>query len=410
MRACSSVFLILCLALGAVGHAQAPGGDAAAILAAAREALGGEKKLSAVKSFEATGRTRQVRGINLVPIEFEMYCELPERYVRIDEVPAQETGPTSTGFSGDSLIQYPPPPEPPPQAARPPGAPGAGAPPAASAPGAAARPGAPGSPAPAPPAAAPGTPGAPPAPPTPAASAGAVGGAPSGAAGAAGAPPAGGTTTAGVPQRGAPGMPGAGGPPAAPVDPSRARVMMAKQEFVKLTLGMFATSLPTYPVTFTFAGLAEAPQGKADIIDVKGPGTFALKLFINDETHLPIMVSWTTPAANVILDVPGVPKPEVIPPGSIIVAAPAPPPETASKDEVAAYGKTLQDLRKKALTGAKPVENRLYFADYRDIGNGIKFPFRLRKAIAGETIEETNFDGFKTNSRIDPRKFQGVRK
>ena len=188
-----------------------------------------------------------------------------------------------------------------------------------------------------------------------------------------------------------------------------ARLMTAKQDFAKLTLGMFAASFSSYPLTFTLNGAAEAPQGRADIIDVKGPGNFVIRLFINEETHLPIMVSWTTPATNIILDVPGVPKPETIPPGAIIVPAPAPPAETATKDEQAAYAKTLQDLRKKAMAGAKPIESRVYFADYRDIGNGIRFPFRLRKSIAGETVEETNFDGFKTNSKIDPRKFGAVR-
>jgi hypothetical protein len=62
--------------------AQAPARDAAAVLAEAREALGGEKRLSAVKNFVATGRTRQVRGDNLVPIEFEIAVELPDKYVR----------------------------------------------------------------------------------------------------------------------------------------------------------------------------------------------------------------------------------------------------------------------------------------------------------------------------------------
>ncbi|MBW8712604.1 MAG: hypothetical protein JF632_00810, partial [Acidobacteria bacterium] len=71
---------------------QAPGRDPAAILAAAREALGGEKRLSGVKNFVATGRTRQVRGDNLVPIEFEIAVELPDKYVRKDEIPAQESG------------------------------------------------------------------------------------------------------------------------------------------------------------------------------------------------------------------------------------------------------------------------------------------------------------------------------
>ena len=81
--------------------------DAATVMAAAREALGGEQRLSSVKNFVVTGRTRQVRGDNLVPIEFEIAAELPDRYVRKDEIPAQESGPTSTGFNGADLIQLP---------------------------------------------------------------------------------------------------------------------------------------------------------------------------------------------------------------------------------------------------------------------------------------------------------------
>src|SRR6185436_12561170 len=113
-------------------NAQAPApagkGDATAVLAAAREALGGEKKLSAVKTLTAVGRTRQVRGDNLVPIEFENFIELPDKYVRQDEIPAQETGVTATGFNGDELLQDPPPPPmpAPPAGAAPAGAPGAG--------------------------------------------------------------------------------------------------------------------------------------------------------------------------------------------------------------------------------------------------------------------------------------------
>ena len=96
--------------------AQAPVRDAATVLAEAREALGGEKRLSAVKNFVVTGRTRQVRGDNLVPIEFEIAVELPDKYVRKDEIPAQESGPTSTGFNGDELIQLPVPAAPTPPA------------------------------------------------------------------------------------------------------------------------------------------------------------------------------------------------------------------------------------------------------------------------------------------------------
>ena len=59
------------------------------------------------KTFAATGRTRQVRGFNLVPIELTITCELPDKYVRHDEFPAQDAGPTTVGFSGHALIQIP---------------------------------------------------------------------------------------------------------------------------------------------------------------------------------------------------------------------------------------------------------------------------------------------------------------
>src|SRR5262245_42223610 len=90
-------------------------GDATAVMAAARAALGGEAKIAAVKTFIANGRTRQVRGDNLVPIEFEIQAELPDKYARRDEFPAQDAGPTTSGFTGESLILVPRPAPPPPR-------------------------------------------------------------------------------------------------------------------------------------------------------------------------------------------------------------------------------------------------------------------------------------------------------
>ncbi|HEX4347364.1 MAG TPA: hypothetical protein VHZ73_07310 [Vicinamibacterales bacterium] len=259
MRVFGQCAVLVLLAAGVLRAVQAPAVDPATVLSAAREAMGGEKRFAAVKSFTATGRTQQVRGDNLVPIEFEINCELPDKYSRRDEIPAQESGPTTLGFNGDALIQLP-------------------------------------APAPAP-------------------------------------------ARAGVPP-----------PTDAQLQAQRAaRATAAKQDFARLTLGMFAASFPGYPLTFTYVGQAEAPQGKADVLEAKGPGNFTARLFIYRETHLPIMVSWQ--------------------------GAPA------------------------------PVENRLYYADYRDV-DGMKFPFRLRRAVGADTTEETTFDKFKINPKIDAKKFE----
>jgi hypothetical protein len=320
--------------------AQSPA-DSGAVISQARQALGGEAKLSAIKSFVATGRTRQVRGETLVPIEFEIACELPDRYVRRDEIPVQESGPTSTGFNGDGLIQFPPPPPPPPAAAQ------------AAAPGGAASAGPP--------------------------------------------PPAGAGRRAGAPP--------------SPEAARLARVNTVKQDFAKLTLGMFAASFDGYPLTFTVAGRAESPQGTADVLDVKAAGNFSIRLFVSTDTHLPLMVSWTTPVlpANIVLVAPGQSKPATLAPGAIVVEAPVPPDATAAQADKDAYAKAIQDLRAKTIASAKPIANYLYYSDYRDAGGGVLFPFRLRKAIGADTIEQTDFDGFKLNAHIDAKKFEVVK-
>ena len=173
-------------------------------MAAARAALGGDAKIAGVKTFIATGRTRQVRGENLVPIEFEIQAELPDKYSRRDEFPAQDAGPVTSGFVGDAVVLIPRPVPPPPR----------------------------------------------------------------------------------------PGMPAP--PPQQQEMMLRARLMQAKQDFARLLLGMFAGTTPAFPVTYSYVGQAEAPQGKADVIDVKGPANFAARLFVADN-GLPIMLSWQAP-------------------------------------------------------------------------------------------------------------------
>jgi hypothetical protein len=397
MRVFAQCAAAACLVAAAVtGSVTAQTKDPAAVLAAARAALGGEKKLTAVKSFTAAGRTRQVRGDNLVPIEFEIFVELPDRYLRKDEIPAQESGPTASGFNGEEWLQDPPPPAtpaaPPASVPAPSGAPGAGAPP-----------GAPG----------------------------------------AGAPP---------------GAPGRGAAPGPPRNPSAARVTALKQDFARLTLGMFAASFASYPMTFTYVGEAEAPQGKADVLDAKGPNNFTIRLFIHKDTHLPIMVSWTPPppagrgagpgpgrgampgAPPAAGAPPGATPPGATPPaGGPPAATPrgTPPPAAAppaagpppASGQAAAppagqrpsqagppageRGAAPAGERGAGPAGGRsgppaPVENRLYFADYRDV-DGMQFPFRLRRAVGTDTVEETTFDRYKVNAKIDPKKFE-VRK
>jgi hypothetical protein len=153
------------------------------------------------------------------------------------------------------------------------------------------------------------------------------------------------------------------------------RLNTVKQDFARLMLGMLTGSSPVLPLTFTYVGKAEAPQGTADVLDVKGPagpGALAARLFVNTETHLPIMLTWTAPT----------------PPSR---GGPSPPGSPAA-----------------SASQPTPPESRLYFGDYREV-SGLQLPFRLRRALGPDTVEETTFDGYKINAKIDPKKFE-VRK
>jgi len=304
MRAFGHFFLIAVMSAASLPAQNATDPAATVVLNAAREALGGEKKLAAVKTIVATGRTRQVRGENLVPIEFEIAIELPDKYVRKDEIPAQESEPTTVGFNGSALIQLPEP--------------------------------------------------------------------------AAGGPP----------QRA-----GAPAPTPAQLETARTtRLSTVKQDFARLALGMFAGSFSSFPLTFSYVAKAEAPQGKADVLEVKGPANFSARLFVNADTHLPIMVSWVPPAPPQRGGRPGGPGGADAgrggPPGR---GAPPPPP-----GQSAAPGRG---------PASPPPETRIYYADYRDV-NGMQFPFRLRRAVGADTVEETTFDVFKINGKIDPKRFE----
>ena len=92
-------------AAGALIHGQS--GDANKVLADAREALGGEKKLSAVKTMRSTGRSQRTTAAgNTVENEFEMSMELPDKYMKREAV--MNMGNMSmyrmAGFNGDGVI------------------------------------------------------------------------------------------------------------------------------------------------------------------------------------------------------------------------------------------------------------------------------------------------------------------
>jgi len=193
------------------------------------------------------------------------------------------------------------------------------------------------------------------------------------------------------------------------------RLLANKKDFAKLALGMFAMSPAAYPVELADGGQAEAPDGKADVVDVKGEDGFAAKFFIDAQTHLPLMLSWMDKEPLVMTMGPGGAVTAGGAPGAGMAVgggnatftrvergAGAAPMTAEERDKMM---KDLEVRRKEAEAKLRTVEYRVYYSDFKSVG-GVQLPHRIQRAIDGKPTEEMVFDTIKVNPKIDAKKFQ----
>ena len=187
----------------------------------------------------------------------------------------------------------------------------------------------------------------------------------------------------------------------------KAMLRSSRTELSRLMLGWFAAAHPSLSVEFTYAGEAESPDGKADVVDAKNADGFNARLFIDRETRLPLMVTYRGPQPRVVTAG-----------GPIRLAAPPAAAGHGSAQQAPERREMTEEERKKAreevekqleALGTQPqatVEFTLFFDDWRDVG-GVKFPHKLRCAMSGATNEEWTVGRVKVNPKIDPKKFEG---
>lgn len=200
-----------------------------------------------------------------------------------------------------------------------------------------------------------------------------------------------------------------GGPGAPPGEPAKltpeqeaqmnAQLLAAQRtEISRLMLGWFASAHPALGATYTYAGEAESPDGKAHVIDVKA-GDFEAKLFIDQATSLPLMLTYRGPEPRVMT----MSGPGGRGGGPVVVAAPGHgAPAASSASPQASAEAQLEAMRREP---PKMADFQLYFSDWREAG-GVKFPHVLQRAMSGSTVEEWEITKVAVNPKIDPKKFQ----
>lgn len=175
----------------------------------------------------------------------------------------------------------------------------------------------------------------------------------------------------------------------------------SRADISRLMLGWFAAAHPALHAEYSYAGEAESPDGKAHVIDARNADGFTARLFIDQETRLPLMVTYQGPQPRVITQ-----------------GGPRQPGEGRADGQNVARRELTDDERKKMREEAdrqikemqsQPpamVDVSLFFEDWREV-DGVKFPHKIRRAVAGATNEEWTINKVKVNPKIDAKKFEG---
>jgi hypothetical protein len=183
---------------------------------------------------------------------------------------------------------------------------------------------------------------------------------------------------------------------------NRMLVRSSQTEASRLMLGWFAMAHPSINAQYTYAGEAESPDGKAYVIDVKSADNFAARLFIDEQTHLPLMVTYQGPQPRMMTRTGGAQPAAPAGGGNPhTVTMSASMTEEEKKKAQADMDKQIQDLQRQPPVMA---DYTVFFDDWRDT-DGIRFPFKMRRAMGSETTEEWTITKVKINPKIDPKRF-----
>ena len=185
---------------------------------------------------------------------------------------------------------------------------------------------------------------------------------------------------------------------------NKTMVRNSQTEASRLMLGWFAMAHPSINAQYTYAGEAESPDGKAYVIDVKSADNFAARLFIDEQTHLPLMVTYKGPQPRMMSAGGG--TRQVTPMGGgggHTVTMTAGMSDEEKKKAQAEIDKQIQEMQKQPQV---IIDYTVFFDEWRD-ADGVKFPFKMRRAMGSETTEEWTVSKVKVNPKIDPKRFAG---
>jgi hypothetical protein len=171
----------------------------------------------------------------------------------------------------------------------------------------------------------------------------------------------------------------------------------------------------------TYAGVAESPDGTADMIEMKDARGQALRLFVDQQTHLPLMLAYSEVRPRIMMGGPGGPGGRGgrgfggpggpggpgsgtgpgAGPGAGAPPPPPPPDAPPPPDGQAAPGggrPSPEEMRRRleAMPPPAPSAVRMIFDEYAAV-DGVKLPKRIAFSVDGKPSEEWTIEKIKVN-------------
>jgi hypothetical protein len=174
---------------------------------------------------------------------------------------------------------------------------------------------------------------------------------------------------------------GPGGQQASPEQMEAMLKRIYNAEFTRYLLAMILTPPPSLSVEYKYAGESDVEDAKADVIDISGADNFSMRVFFDQKSHLPLLLSYRGP------------KPRVM--TMTRQAGSAPKPEELKKAQ--------EDAEKKMHAEAPSVPEEVDFyirlTDHKKVG-GIMLPHKLTFLTENEVSEEFEISKYQLNPQF----------
>lgn len=184
-------------------------------------------------------------------------------------------------------------------------------------------------------------------------------------------------------------MGGAGGQQASP---EQIETMLRKQytrEYTRYLLAILLAPPPSFALEFKYAGESDVEEAHAEVIEATGADNFAVRLFFDKQTHLPLLLSYRGP------------KPRIM-----TMTRPAGD-KNVKTDEAIKQAKADAEKKMASEPVQKPedVDFFIRLTDYKKV-SGLLLPHKLTLLTEAEVTEEFQISKYMVNPQFKADKFQ----